>query len=328
MPSKKFQSLISRRCLVTCFMTSALFAALPASAQSNQPVRLIVGYAAGGPSDTTARLFAQAFSKELGVPVIVENRGGAGGVVAGDAVAKAEPNGLTLFFAGSPTITISPHILKSMSFDPATALTPIAPMFSYSNVLVVGKEQPFKTVKELVAYAKANPGKVTYASSGVGSSNHLSGELFATRTGTELNHIPYKGNAPAMSDVLGGRVSMMFDVVASGRSFISTGKVSALAVTSHQRNASLPDVPTMIEAGVPDYDVSGWYGLYGPSKLPANLVVRYNDAVRKALSQKDVQSKLVEQGYDLWIGTPQNLADRGSKDRAMWASVTKGIQID
>lgn len=319
---------IARRCLLAGLLASAALVAAPTSAQSGQPLRLVVGYAAGGPVDAAARLFAPALAKELGMPVIVENRPGASGVMGGDSVAKAIPNGLLLFFAASPTITISPNILKTMAFNPAKDLTPIAPILSYSNVLVVGKDQPFKNVKELLAHAKANPGKLAYGSAGVGASNHLSGELFAKRTGTELNHIPYKGNAPAMTDVIGGQLNMMFDIVGSARNYIASGRVRALAVTSRDRNPSLPDVPTLREEGIADYEVGGWYGLYGPAKLPAAIVDRYNEATRKALAAEELRSKLVEQGYELWLGSPKTLSDRASKELAMWGSVTKGIQVE
>lgn len=319
---------LSRRCLVAGLLASAALAAAPAGAQSSQTVRLIVGYAPGGPVDAAARLFAPAFAKELGMSVIVENRPGAGGVLAGNSVVKAAPDGLQLFFAASPTMTISPHILKSMSFNPATDLQPVAPILSYSNVLVVSKDQSFKNIKELLAYARANPGKLTYGSAGVGASNHLSGELFAKRTGTELNHVPYKGNAPAMTDVIGGQISMMFDIIGSARNHVASGRVRALAVTSGERNPSMPDVPTMREEGVADYEVGGWFGLYGPLKLPASIVDRYNEAARKALATEELRSKLVEQGYDLWTGSPKILSDRAARELAMWATVTKGIQVE
>ena len=318
----------ARRGLSVALLGLLVFGSLAAQAQSSQPVRLVVGYAAGGPVDAAARLFAPALAKELGMAVIVDNRPGASGVLGGNSVAKAVPDGLLLFFAASPTITISPHVLKSMSFNPAKDLSPIAPILSYSNVLVVSKNQPFKNVKELLAYAKANPGKLTYGSAGVGASNHLSGELFAKRTGTEFNHIPYKGNAPAMTDVIGGQLSMMFDIVGSARNYIASGRVRALAVTSPERNPSLPEVPSMREEGVADYEVGGWYGLYGPAKLPAAIVDRYNDATRRALANEELRSKLLEQGYDLWLGSPKTLSDRASKELTMWATVAKGIQVD
>jgi len=253
-------------------------------------VRLVVGYAPGGPVDAAARLFAPALARELGQTVVVENKPGAGGAMGGDMVAKAAPNGLLLFFAASPTMTISPHILKAMAFDTAKDVTPIAPLVSYTNVLVVNKDQPFKTVPELVAYAKANPGKVAYGSAGMGASNHLSGELFALRTGTTLNHVPYKGNAPAMTDVIGGQINMMFDIIGSARNYVASNRVRAVAVTSRERNASMPDVPSMREVGIADYDVGGWYALYGPAKMPADLVARLNEATRKALAGDELKT--------------------------------------
>lgn len=310
------------------FLVLLLLAPLALFAQTpGQTVRLVVGYAAGGPVDAAARLFAPALSRELGQPVVVENRAGAGGAMGGDAVAKATPNGLLLFFAASPTMTISPHVLKSMPFDPAKDVTPIAPILSYSNVLVVNKDQPFKTVPELISYAKANPNKLAYGSAGMGASNHLSGELFALRTGTTLTHVPYKGNAPAMTDVIGGQINMMFDIIGSARNYVASGRVLAVAVTSRERNVSMPDVPTMREAGLADYEVGGWYGLYGPAKLPADMVQRLNEATRKALAGDELKTKWAEQGYDLWVGSPQQLADRAARELALWATVTKGIQV-
>jgi tripartite-type tricarboxylate transporter receptor subunit TctC len=314
--------------LVTGLLTLAPLAALAqAPAPSGQVIKLVVGYAAGGPVDAAARLFAPALARELGQPVVVDNRPGAGGAMGGDSVAKAAPNGLLFFFAASPTITISPHILKSMPFDPAKDLTAVAPILSYYNVLVANKSQPFKTVPELVSYAKGNPGKVSYGSAGMGASNHLSGELFALRTGTQLVHVPYKGNAPAMTDVIGGQISMMFDIIGSARNYIGSGRVQAMAVTSRDRNPSLPDVPTMRELGIADYEVGGWYGLYGPAKLPADIVARVGEATRKALAHDDLKNKLIEQGYELWTGTPQMLTERAARELALWATVTKGIQV-
>ena len=318
-----------RRVLLALASLGPLLWGAPAQAQGGgQPIRLVVGYAAGGPVDATARLFAPALSKELGQPVVVENRPGAAGSMGGDAVAKAAPNGLLLYFGASPTLTISPHILKSMPFDVSKDLTAIAPLVSYTNVLVINKDQPFKTLPELVAYARANPGKLAYGSAGMGASNHLSGELFALRAGIKLTHVPYKGNAPAMTDVIGGQLSMMFDIIGSARNYISSQRVRPLAVTSRERNASLPEVPTMMESGIADYDVGGWYGLYGPARLAPELVTRLNEATRRALAQDELKAKLIEQGYDLWTGSPQLLAERAARDLALWGTVAKGIQVE
>lgn len=305
-----------------CATTSGHAQVLPPAGST---VRLVVGYAAGGPVDAAARLFAPHFSREIGLPVVVENRPGAGGATGGDSVVKAAPNGQLLFFAASPTMTISPHILKAMPFDPLKDLAPVAPILSYANVLVANLQQPFKTVSELVTHAKANPGRVAYGSAGIGASNHLSGELLALRTGTKMSHVPYRGNAPAMTDVIGGQIQMMFDIIGSARNYVASGRVRALAVTSRERNPSMPDVPTMREAGVPDLEVGGWYGLFGPLKMPAEMVARYNEAARRALANEELRAKLIEQGYELWSGTPQMLTERTARELALWATVAKDV---
>lgn len=323
---------ITRRLAAAALALAPLaFAALPAAAQEGQPLRLIVGYAAGGPVDQGARLFGQALSKELGIPVMVENKTGANATIAGSEVVRAKPDGLTLWFAASPTITISPNVMTKMPFDPAKDLAPVAPILSYYNVLVVNNNEPYKNVRELVANAKANPGKLAYGSAGVGGSNHLGALLFAKRSGIEMNHIPYKGNAPAMTDVIGGQLSMMLDIISTASPYIHSGKVRAIAVTSPQRNATLPDVPTFAESGIEGlkgFDVGGWYGVYGPKGMGPELVAKLNKAVNAALAQPDLKKRYKELGYDEWTGSPQKLAERAALERAMWATVTQGIVVD
>lgn len=299
-----------------------------AAAQSQTPsvVRLLVGYPAGGPVDQGARMVAPYLSKELGATVVVENRPGANGSMAGDAVAKAAPDGSLLRFAASPTVTISPNVMVKMLFDPATELTPLATVVSYYNVLVINKDLPFKNMKDLIDFARANPGKVTYGSAGVGGSNHLCGELLAVRTGTKILHVPYKGNAPTMTDVIGGQLTMTFDIVSTARSYISGERVRAIAVTSPKRNPSLPNVSTMGEAGVKDFDVGGWYAVYGPRTMRPGLAPRYSAAVANVLKDPELKGKLETAGYELWTGGPEALEARAKKERAMWATVTKDIK--
>jgi tripartite-type tricarboxylate transporter receptor subunit TctC len=198
----------------------------------------------------------------------------------------------------------------------------------YTNVLVVHNELPVRNVSELLAYAKARPGKVFYGSAGVGASNHLSGALLEKMTGVQMTHVPYKGSAPALADVMGGTVTMMFDIIATSKPFIQSGKVRALAVTSRQRNRMLPDVPTMIESGVPGYDVGGWFGLYGPARMDPALVARVNAAAQKMLAREDIAHRLREQGYDVWSGGSELLATKGVSDRKLWASASKGIEAE
>jgi tripartite-type tricarboxylate transporter receptor subunit TctC len=290
-------------------------------------VRLLVGYSAGGPVDQAARMIAPVLARELGTTVLVENKPGANATTAGDSVAKAPPDGTLLWFAASPTVTISPNVMTRMPFEPTKDLVAIAPILSYYNVLVIHKDLPFKSLRELVDYARANPGKVTYGSAGMGGSNHLSGELLAARTGTKMLHVPYKGNAPAMTDVIGGQITMMFDIVSTARNYITGDKVRAIAVTSPARNPSLPQVPTMTESGIADYEVGGWYAVYGPAQLPKALAARYEQALAAALKDPELKAKLEAAGYELWSGGAGAVDARAKKERAMWATVTKDIKI-
>ncbi|HVR53012.1 MAG TPA: tripartite tricarboxylate transporter substrate binding protein [Pseudorhodoferax sp.] len=317
----------ARRTLFAAALGAGLLAALPALAQQ-QPVRLVVGYAAGGPVDTAARQFAQVFGRELGRTVVVENRAGVAGALGGEAVARAAPDGSVLYFGASPTLTISPHVIKTMPFDTVRDLTPLAPVLTYANALVVNKDLPIKNLKELIAYAKAHPGKLSYGSAGMGASNHLSGELFAKQSGLQLTHVPYKGNAPAMTDVIGGQLSMMFDIVSTARNYVQSGRVLPLAVTSRERNASLPEVPTMREAGLPGYEVIGWYGVYGPAHMKTEQVALVNTAVNRTLADEGLRKLWAEQGYDMWTGAPAVLAEQQRRDLAMWRDVTKGIKFE
>jgi tripartite-type tricarboxylate transporter receptor subunit TctC len=317
---------MTKRPLIALALSLLLSHAALAQTSNAPPLKLIVGYAAGGPVDGSARILAPYLSRALdGQTVLVENRPGAGGALGGDLVAKGAGNAPQLYFAASPAITITPHLLKAMPFDPVRDLTPIAPLVAYVNVLVVNKDAPFKSIPELLTFAKANPGKISYGSSGVGASNHLSGELLALRTGTDLTHVPYKGNAPAMSDLIGGQISMMFDIVHTARPHIASGAVRPLAVTSTTRNAALPHVPTMRESGVADYDVAGWFAVFASPKIAAADAARYTEAFRKILLLDEVKAKLVEGGYDVWSGTPSNVADRLAKELALWGVVTKNI---
>jgi tripartite-type tricarboxylate transporter receptor subunit TctC len=310
---------------------AALFAAAATSlaqAQTEAPLRLVVGYVAGGPVDGAARSFAPVLARELGRTVLVDNRAGAAGVLGADAVSKSPPDGNTLYFGASPTLTISPHVQKSMPLDPARDLTPVSPLLSYANVLVVNKDLPFQTLEQLIAYAKANPGKLFYGSAGMGASNHLSGELLAAVAGIKLSHVPYRGSALAMTDVIGGQLGMMFDITSTARTFMQSGRVRALAVTSRERNASMPQVPTMREAGVAGFEVIGWYGLYGPARLAPDLVGKLNAAITRALADPELRRLWLEQGYELWSGKPELLAAQQARDLEMWRGVTRDIKVD
>lgn len=322
-----------RRLWLAGLVGSLLLGLAPAAwAQASPPsgpvVKLVVGYAAGGPVDMAARVFAPVLGRELGQNVIVENRPGAAGAMGGASVAKAAPNGAELFFAASPTLTITPHVMKTMPLDVRKDLAPVAPILTYANVLVVNNDLPVKTVPELIAYARAHPGKLAYGSAGMGASNHLSGELFAQRTQTQMTHVPYRGNAPAMADVMGGQIQMMFDIIGSARGYIDGQKVRPLAVTSRERNPSLPDLPSMAELGVPNYDVGGWFGLYGPQGMAPDLMRRLATATGKALQDGELRKRWAEQGYVVWSGSATDLHKRQVDELALWAEVTKGMKFE
>lgn len=315
---------LSRRLAVFSALALATAGAL---AQTGGSVRLLVGYAAGGPVDAAARLIAPVLAKELGANVVVENKPGANATLAGDMVAKGPTDGSLLWFAASPTVTISPNVMKKMAFDPAKDLTPLAPVLSYYNVLVVNKDLPYKSLKDLTDYAKAHPDKLSYGSAGIGGSNHLCGELFAAQTGTKLTHVPYKGNAPAMTDVMGGQITMMFDIIGSARNYISGGKVRAIAVTSPQRNASLPDVPTMAEAGVPGYESGAWFGLAVPAGTPKEIIARLNAETVKALAAPDLVEKFKANGVDPVSSSPEQFAAFVQSELNRWRDAVKAAGL-
>jgi len=320
---------LPRRPLLAAVAALACFCTPLAGAQTVPAnIRLLVGYAAGGPVDAMARIFAPALARELGANVMVENKPGASGALAGEATAGAPPDGATLWFAASPTITIAPNIQKKMRLDPNRDLLPVVPLLSYANVLVVPKDSPYKSLGDVLAFAKANPGKVFFGSAGVGASNHLSGELMAHQAKVDMTHVPYKGNAPAMNDVIGGQLQMMFDIVGGAQKYISAGQVRALAVTSATRNPMLPEVPTMREAGLPGYEVNGWYALYAPLKLPTAMAERFADATRRVQASADFKARLAALGYTAWTGNGSDVSNHAAKERAMWSTVTKGIEID
>ena len=321
-------SIIRRRLLALAISLAGSGVIALAQTPAGGTVKLIVGYPAGGPVDAAARVFGQVFGRELGQTVVIENRAGAGGALGGQSVVKATPNGAEIYFAASPTMTITPHVLKAMPFDPLKDLMPLAPVLSYSNVLVVNLQQPFKTLPELIAYAKANPGRLAYGSAGMGASNHLSGELFARRAGISLNHVPYKGNAPAMADVMGGQIQMMFDIIGGAKVHIEGGKVRPMAVTSKDRNPALPQLPSMTELGINDYDIGGWYGLFGPLGMSPETTQRIGAAAARALQNPELRQRWIDQGYVIWPGSAADLNERLRREHALWAEVTRGMQFD
>jgi tripartite-type tricarboxylate transporter receptor subunit TctC len=307
--------------------TSILFALLswallvsPALAQTypSKPLRLIVPFSAGGSSDVLARGVAKQLGDQVGQLVVVENRAGAGGMIALEATARAPADGYTMVFGTIGTNGIGPALYKNLSFDPVKDLAPVSSLHTLPNVLIVNTGVPAKTVAELIALAKANPGKLTFASAGSGAASHLSGELLKSATGVDILHIPYKGGGTAMPDVLSGQVSMMIETVTNALSAIRSGKVRPLAVTTARRWPSLPEVPTMIEAGVPGFEITSWTGLFVPAGTPRPILMRLNAELVRAAQDPGYAKQMATLGVEAISATPEEFGAFVQSEVAKW----------
>lgn len=300
----------------------------PAAAQNypSQSIKIIVATPPGGIADLVGRTFTQKLS-EAGKTAVVENRTGAGGATAAEAAARSAPDGHTLFVSMHQTNAILPHLFSKLSYDPLKDFTPILHATASANILVVHPSVPAKTVKELVAYAKANPGKLTYASQGNGSSGHVVGEQFKRLAGVNIVHVPYRGAAPAIQDLVAGHVSMMFDIVPLARTHIASGKTRALAVASPQRLAAVPNVPTMAEAGFPQIEGGPWFGFVAPAGTPKAIVDLLNAEGRKAFSAPDVRDRFLVQGILLPLGSPEQYGDFIKAEHKRWGQIIRSVGI-
>lgn len=294
-----------------------------AQAYPTKPITIIVPFSAGGATDILARVVGQYMAKDLGQPVIVDNRAGAGGNIGTQAVARATPDGYTILMGTVGTHAINQSLYGKLPFDPIKDFAPLTRVALVPNLLVANPAQPFKTVKEMLAYAKANPGKVTFGSSGSGSSIHLSGELFKHMAGVDIQHVAYRGSAPAVNDLLGNHIAVMFDNMPSAIGHVKSGKLRPLAVTTPKRSPALPDVPTIAEAGVPGYEATSWFGLLAPAKTPAPIVAKLNASILKALADPDVKKKLMEQGAEPHPETPEQFAEFIGTETAKWGKIVK-----
>ena len=289
----------------------------------SRPIKLVVPFAAGGTSDVLARTLAEKLQGALKQTVIVDNKAGAGGVIGADSVAKAPADGYTILLGTIASHAINPALQPKMPYDALKDFAPVDLLGSISNVLLVGATQPYKTVKDLTAAAKAKPGSVAFASAGQGSSQHMSGELFKQLAGAELTHIPYKGSAPAIQDVIGGQVPMSFETVTVALPHIQSGKVRALAVTSAKRSPALPDTPTLQEAGVKGFDVASWQAIYAPAGTPPAIVQRLNAEIEKIVAMPDVKAKFETLGLQHSPNTPAEFAAFNKAEVAKWTKVVK-----
>lgn len=306
--------------------------ALQAFAQSYpvKAVKMIVPFPAGGTTDILGRIVAQKLSERLGQPFIIDNRGGAGGNIGADVVAKSAPDGYTLLVGTVGTNAINASIYAKMPYDTAKDFVPIGLIAAVPNVLVVHPSVPARTVKELIDLLKSKPGEINFASSGNGTSIHLSGELFKTMAGVRMNHIPYKGSAPALTDLIGGQVQLMFDNLPSSMPHIKAGKLRALAVTSLKRSAARPDLPTIAEAALPGFDASSWFALFAPAGTPKEIVGKLNSELNAILQLADVREKFAAQGAEPTEFTPEQFAAFTQAELTKWARVVKesGAKVD
>jgi tripartite-type tricarboxylate transporter receptor subunit TctC len=319
-----------RRFLLAGFaLLLAAPAFMPALAQSypERPVRIIVPTPAGGPVDVIARLIAAGLPATLGQNVIVENKPGAGNTLGSRLAAEAAPDGYTLMVSAASGLIISPIIYKTAGYD-AASFAPIALIAETPQLLVVNAQLPFKTVAELVAYAKANPGKLNYSTGGSGTLPHLAAELFKKTTGINIVHVPYKGGGPALTGVMAGEVQMTFDPVATSMQLIKDGRLRALAIAGPKRVAALPDVPTMAESGYQSFTVGAWTALLAPKGTPAAIIAKLNDGVNKALQSEQMKSTLARLGAKPRGGTPQALADHMANETKRWKPIVESIDLE
>ena len=323
--------MLSFRSILSAFVLSMLGVVSTGSAlaQANypdKPVRFVVPYPPGGGTDVIARIVQDRFQALLGQPIIIDNKGGAGGSVGSELAARAAPDGYTVLFTLS-SHTINPAIYPKLSFDTIKDFESIGTVASLPQILVANPMVPASTVAELVALAKAKPELLAYASVGNGSPGHLAGELFKLRTGTQMTHIPYRGGGPAVTDVISGQVPLLWVSIPAAAQFVKTGKLKAFAVSTLKRSAAFPDVPTVQETGVPDFEVDSWYAMFVPARTPQPVIDRLNRALNTVVAEPGIRDKLLAQGAEGVGGTPQTLTRIVAAEIPKWAKLAKDANI-
>ena len=314
-------------------MLLAALAAMPIAAAAEaypaRPVKIIVAFTAGGTSDIMARTLAQRLSERYKQPFVVENKPGAGGNIGTEAVVRAPADGYTLIVNSVGPMAVNPTLYKTLPYDPMTELVPIAQISDVPNVLVVHPSLGVKSIEQFVAYAKANPGKLNYASTGIGTSSHLSGYMLASRAGFDAAHIPYKG-AEAVKDLLAGRIQFMFATIPSIIAHIKAGSVIAIGVSSAKRSRSMPDVPTIAESGFPGFEAGSWFGLFAPRGTPQAVVAELNRATNEFIAERQVQTRMIEEGADPAGGSPEQFAGFVRREFEKWRGVVResGATVD
>lgn len=309
-------------------LAAALVASPPAAAQGypNKPVRVLLGYTPGGAADGAMRPLAKVLEPLLGQPIVIEPRPGAAGAVAADVISKSAPDGYTLYLADSGPLTVAPHLTK-VAYNGITSFTHLGSVCILPSLLVAHPSVPATTVAELIALSKREPGKWSYGTSGIAGPHHMSGEYFKSFTGADLLHVPYKGGAPAMTDLIGGQVPLLFSSLGPAVGPVKTGRIRALAVTSAKRSAAFPDVPTLDELGLKGFESSAWFGLIGPAGLPAEVVSRLSQALLKAGEDRGLQENYKAAGCDPDFANPARTLEKVKADMAKWAKVIKDANI-
>jgi tripartite-type tricarboxylate transporter receptor subunit TctC len=321
---------IRSKYLAFTFVFAAILAANNSHADEypSRPIHLIVPYAAGGSADSTARVLATRIGKALGQSVVVENRGGAGAIIGAEFVNKSEPDGYTLLLGQSGPISINPAVYKNLPYDPVKDFAPICLTTTYPYVMVVNSALGVKTLKEFVALAKSKPGGLNYGTTGVGASNHLLTELFASRAGIKMTHIPYRGTALAVTDLLAGQVQIVFSDPISALQYVKSGALVALAVTSKDRSPVAPDVPTIAESGYPGFDAIAWHGILAPANTPPAIIAKLNAEIVNALNDPDTRTLLEKQAIQIVGSSPEAFASFIKQDIAIWKEVADQARIE
>jgi tripartite-type tricarboxylate transporter receptor subunit TctC len=320
-----------RSIMIRQLLAAAVAAAVAQGAAAQYPSRtitMVVGFAPGGGTDTVARIVAPKLAASLGTSVVVENKAGAGGNVATEYVARAAPDGYTILLGNVGALTVAPHLVAKLGYDPLRDLAPITMAVVFANVLVVDPKLPVASLADFVKYAKEKPGAISYGSSGIGGAGHLAGELLKQMAGIDIVHVPYKGGGPAMQGMLGGQVQAIFATPVSAGGQIKGGKVRAVATTGTARSPELPDVPTVAESGYPGYEALNWYAYLAPAATPRPVVDRLNAEIVAALKAPDVREQLARQGVEPQPGTPEALRKYMERELATWGRVVKEAKIE
>lgn len=318
-----FSRRMGLKALAAATLTVAGMGAAMADNYPNKAITMVVPFSAGGTTDILARIVGQALGQELGESIIIENKPGAGGNIGAQQAARAKADGYTLFMGTVGTHAINQSLYKKLPYDPISDFAPLSRVANVPNLLVAHPSRPYKTVQEMIDFAKKHPGEVTYGSPGSGASPHVSGALFQSMTGAEITHIPYKGSAPAISDLLGNQIAVMFDNMPSAIQHVRSGKLRPIAVTSATRSPELPDVPTIAEAGVPGYEAMSWFGLWTVAGTPQPVLDKLHTSLAKVLKDPAVVKKIADQGGSVSIDTPAEFQKFINNEAAKWGKVVK-----